>query len=94
MCFRGLHAVNLFEGEMSKQKKKWVASAKTDSTHPPARLFKKKATTIARVLASKRVSPKGPQSGMRMLNYYVKSRGKRVKHFVTGRVGTREEAFV
>jgi hypothetical protein len=38
----------------------WVASVKTDSTHPPEGLFTKKASTIARTLASKRVSPKGP----------------------------------
>jgi hypothetical protein len=61
---------------MPKQKKRWVASVKTDSTHPPEGLFKKNAPTIARVLASKKVSPKGPQSGMRMLNYYVNRAGK------------------
>jgi hypothetical protein len=41
------------------KKKRWVASVKTDSTHPPEGLFTKSATTISRVLASKKVSPKG-----------------------------------
>ncbi len=54
-----------------KKKRRWVASVKTDSTHPPAGLFTKSASTIARVLASKKVSPKGPGSGMRMLTYFI-----------------------
>jgi Protein of unknown function (DUF3175) len=64
------------ENVMPTRKKRWVAAVKTDSTHPPAGLFKKDASTIARVLASKKVSPKGPQSGMRMLTYYVNRAGK------------------
>jgi N-glycosylase/DNA lyase len=49
---------------------------KTDSTHPAPGLFTKKASTIANSLASKRVSPKGPQSGMRMLTYFINRAGK------------------
>lgn len=56
--------------------KRWVARVKTDSTHPPAGLFKKDAGTIARSLASKKVSPKGPGSGMRMLTYFINRAGK------------------
>ncbi len=56
-------------------KKRWVASVKTDSTHPQKGLFTKDAATIARSLASKRVSPKGPGSGMRMLNYFINRAG-------------------
>ncbi len=48
----------------------------TDSTHPPAGLFNKSAATIARSLASKKVSPKGPSSGMRMLSFYINRAGK------------------
>jgi hypothetical protein len=58
------------------RKKRWVAKVKTDSTHPARGLFKRSAPEIARSLASKRVSPKGPQSGMRMLNYYINRGGK------------------
>jgi tRNA(adenine34) deaminase len=57
------------------KKRKWSASVKTDSTHPPAGLFNKSAATIARTLASKRVSPKGPGSGMRMLTFYINRAG-------------------
>jgi hypothetical protein len=56
--------------------KKWVATVDTDSTHPHEGLFDEDAATIARQLASKKVSPKGPSSGMRMLNYYINRAGK------------------
>jgi tRNA(adenine34) deaminase len=59
----------------TKKKKRWVATVTTDSTHPPPGLFTKSATTIARSLASKRVSPKGPGSGMRMLTYFINRAG-------------------
>lgn len=56
--------------------KRWVKDVKTDSTHPREGLFNKSAATIARELASKDVSPKGPASGMRMLTYYINRGGK------------------
>jgi len=55
---------------------KWIAKVTTDSTHPPPGLFKKSASTIAKVLASKKVSPKGPGSGMRMLTYFINRAGR------------------
>lgn len=60
----------------TRNSKRWVASVKTDSTHPPPGLFLKDAGTIARSLASKKVSPKGPGSGMRMLTYFINRAGK------------------
>ena len=57
------------------KKRRWSARVKTDSIHPPAGLFKKDAATIARTLASKRVSPKGPGSGMRMLTFFINRAG-------------------
>src|SRR5258708_38078689 len=56
--------------------KRWVAKVTTDSTHPPEGLFTKSAATIARSLASKKVSPKGPASGLRMLTYFINRAGK------------------
>lgn len=56
--------------------RKWVRKVKTDSTHPPEGLFTKSAATIAQTLASKKVSPKGPASGMRMLTYFLNRGGK------------------
>ncbi|HEY2040719.1 MAG TPA: DUF3175 domain-containing protein [Edaphobacter sp.] len=57
-------------------KKKWSAKVDTDSTHPGPGLFNKSPTIIARALASKKVSPKGPGSGMRMLTFYINRAGK------------------
>jgi hypothetical protein len=63
-------------GERRGTNERWVASVKTDSTHPDAGLFTKDAATIARALASRKVSPKGPASGMRMLTYFVNRAGR------------------
>jgi len=60
----------------SSGKRKWSAGVDTESTYPREGLFKKDAATIARSLASKKVSPKGPASGMRMLTFYVNRAGK------------------
>jgi hypothetical protein len=59
-----------------KAPKRWVAKVTTDSTHPPPGLFTEDAATIARTLASKTVSPKGPGSGMRMLTYFINRGGR------------------
>jgi hypothetical protein len=61
---------------MTTSKKKWVASVKTDSTHPPKGLFTQSPARIAKSLASKKVSPNGPGSGMRMLTYFINRAGK------------------
>ncbi len=60
----------------AKKANRWVKTVTTDSTHPPKDLFTKSAATIARSLASKKVSPKGPGSGMRMLTYYINRAGR------------------
>jgi hypothetical protein len=88
---------------MSPGVKKWVKDVKTDSTHPPEGLFKKDPATIARTLASKKVSPKGPASGMRMLTYFINRAGKglsvtrrakleRAKKLLSERVAAAREA--
>jgi len=64
------------KGKQEKNKKRWVAGVTTDSTHPQSGLFTKSAAVIARDLASKKVSPKGPGSGMRMLTYFINRDGK------------------
>jgi hypothetical protein len=60
----------------SRGRRKWSAEVDTDSTHPRSGLFNKDARTIARELASEKVSPKGPSSGMRMLTFYINRAGK------------------
>ena len=64
------------ETKMSSATKKWSGKVKTVSTYPPEGLFTKDPETIARSLASKKVSPKGPGSGMRMLTFFINRAGK------------------
>ena len=59
-----------------REKKKWVQNVKTVSTFPEEKLFTRDARTIARSLASKKVSPKGIGSGIRMLQYFINRGGK------------------
>ncbi len=57
-------------------KSKWVRGVKTVSTSPPKDLFTKDAETIARTMASKKVSPKGIKSGIRMIQFFINRAGK------------------
>jgi hypothetical protein len=79
-CIRARVEVRMPEKNASHKNshgtRKWSAAVDTDSTHPQTGLFNKDAKTIARELASKRVSPKGPSSGMRMLTFYINRAGK------------------
>ena len=56
--------------------RRWVRSVTTVSTDPPRGLFNEDARTIARTLACRRVSPKGPASGLRMLLFYINRGGR------------------
>ncbi|HMF19062.1 MAG TPA: hypothetical protein VKE98_17770 [Gemmataceae bacterium] len=59
-----------------KQRPYWIHKVKTVSTFPPAALFTKDAQTIARVMAGKKVSPKGIGSGTRMIQFFINRAGK------------------
>jgi tRNA(adenine34) deaminase len=56
--------------------KRWVRDVKTVSTSPPPGMFTKDAETIAKVMASKKVSPKGIGSGIRMIQFFINRAGK------------------
>ena len=56
--------------------KRWVRRVTTDSTHPPPKTFTGSAEKIARTMARKDVSPKGPGSGVRMIQYFINRGGK------------------
>ena len=64
------------QARKESKSKKWSHKIKTVSTFPPEGLFTKDANTIARALASKKVSPKGPGSGMRMLTFFINRAGR------------------
>ena len=57
-------------------KKKWSHTIKTVSTYPPKGIFSKSAAAIARSLGSRRVSPKGVGSGIRMIQMFINRAGK------------------
>jgi Protein of unknown function (DUF3175) len=57
-------------------KKKWSHKVKTVSTFPPEGIFTKDAKTIAKAMASKKVSPKGISSGIRMIQFFINRAGK------------------
>ena len=59
-----------------KKKKNWVRGVTTISTFPPRDLFTRDAETIARTMATKKVSPKGLGSGIRMIQFFINRAGK------------------
>jgi tRNA(adenine34) deaminase len=61
-----------------KKRRKWAQKFKTVSTFSPAGTFKKDAKSVARIMASKKVSPKGLGSGIRMLSMYINRAGKKL----------------
>jgi tRNA(adenine34) deaminase len=56
--------------------RRWSHKVKTVSTFPPKGLYTKDAETIARVMASKKVSPKGIGSGIRMVQFFINRAGR------------------
>jgi hypothetical protein len=58
------------------EKKKWIRIVKTVSTFPPQGLFAQDSRTIAKVMASKKVSPQGLGSGIRMIQNFINRAGK------------------
>ncbi len=68
---------------------RWSSKVKTVSTFPPKDLYKQDAETIARVMATKKVSPKGLGSAVRMVQFYINRAGKNLPE---ERVRTMEKA--
>ena len=60
----------------TSSKNRWVQNVKTVSTFPSEGLFTKDAKTIAKAMGSKKVSPKGIGSGIRMIQYFINRGGK------------------
>jgi tRNA(adenine34) deaminase len=59
-----------------KRRRRWSGKVKTVSTRPPKDLFTKDAATIARTMARRSVSPKGPGSGVRMIQFFINRAGR------------------
>lgn len=58
--------------------RRWVKDVTTSSTTTPPGLFTRDAGLIARTLASPRVSPEGPVSGLRMLSFFINRAGRQL----------------
>jgi hypothetical protein len=56
--------------------KRWSSKVKTVSTFPPKDAFTKDAETIAKTMATKKVSPKGLGSAVRMVQFFINRAGK------------------
>jgi hypothetical protein len=56
--------------------RRWSGKVKTVSTFPPEGTFNKDAKSVARIMASKKVSPKGIGSGIRMIQFFINRAGK------------------
>jgi hypothetical protein len=59
-----------------KPVRRWSHKVKTVSTYPPVGLYTKDAKTIARVMATKKVSPKGLGSAIRMVQFFINRAGR------------------
>jgi len=70
-------------------KRRWSHDIHTVSTFPPEGTFTKDAKTVARIMGSKKVSPKGPGSGIRMIQFFINRAGK---HLSASRRHELEEA--
>ena len=57
---------------------KWSQRIKTVSTFPPRGTFTKPAREVARVMASKKVSPGGLGSAIRMVQMFINRAGKQL----------------
>ena len=60
----------------AKGSARWSSKATTASTFPPKDLYTEDAKTIARVMATKKVSPQGLGSAIRMVQFYINRAGK------------------
>jgi tRNA(adenine34) deaminase len=58
------------------EKKNWLRRVKTVSTAPPTGLFTRDAKTIARTMASRKVSPKGIGSAILRIQFQINRSGR------------------
>jgi hypothetical protein len=58
--------------------RKWSRNVKTESTFPPAGTFTKPAKDVARIMASRKVSPGGIGSAIKMVQMFINRSGKKL----------------
>ena len=67
------HSKTSKHGQTSKHK--WSAGVKTDSTFPPAGTFTKPGDEVARIMATRKVSPAGLGSAIKMVQMFINRSG-------------------
>ena len=63
-------------GHSKPAKRKWSAKIKTDSTFPPAGTFTKPGEKVAEIMATKKVSPLGLGSAIKMVQMFINRSGR------------------
>ena len=58
------------------EKTRWIRAGTNGSTYPPLEVFTQDAETIARTMASKKVSPKGIASGIHLIQFFINRAGQ------------------
>jgi Protein of unknown function (DUF3175) len=68
------------KSESSKRKpvRKWSRNIKTVSTFPPAGTFTKPGEEVARIMATKKVSPGGLGSAIKMVQMFINRAGRKL----------------
>jgi hypothetical protein len=63
-------------GQSKTIRRKWSADVKTDSTFPPAGTFTKPGEEVARIMATRKVSPLGLGSAIKMVQMFINRSGR------------------
>ena|SRR5215475_5478968 len=69
-------AMHVVDPHGGREESRWSGTVKAVSTRPPKDVFTKDAATIARTMARRSVSPKGPGSGVRMIQFFINRAGR------------------
>ena len=63
-------------GQGKQTRRRWSAELKTDSTFPPAGTFTKPGEEVARIMATRKVSPLGLGSAIKMVQMFINRSGR------------------
>jgi Protein of unknown function (DUF3175) len=63
----------------ARKTRKWSHKVKTVSTFPPPGTFTKPGPQVAEIMASKKVSPRGLGSAIRMIQFFINRAGRMLK---------------
>jgi hypothetical protein len=63
-------------GQNKTTRRKWSADIRTDSTFPPAGTFTKPGEEVARIMATRKVSPLGLGSAIKMVQMFINRSGR------------------